>query len=405
MSEASLVNKMDEIPQILVTLGALFLLGLFTDLLGRHTFLPRVTLLLIAGFAIGPSGLNVLPDFREDWFPVVTTIALSMVGFLLGHHMTRSSLRGHGTIVLWISIGAVLATAMTVFIGLLLLGIRPDIALILAGISLATDPAATIDVTREIRAKGEFSKTLENIVAIDDVWGLMIFSLLLAIAEMLHGQGTGLDMIFLGMWEVGGALLLGLVLGIPMAYLTGRIKRGEPTQAEALGLVLLCGGLAVFLNVSFILACMVLGATVANIAAHHRRPFTAIEGIEWPFMILFFILSGASLELDALQATSLLGIAYILLRLAGRVLGSWAGGILGGAPPLMRQWMGVALWPQAGVALGMALLAGQHLPELKEVILPVAIGSTIIFELIGPVMTRIAITKAGEGLTHNGIPT
>ena len=388
---------MDEISKILITLGTLFLLGLFTDLLGRRTFLPRVTLLLLTGFAIGPSGLNLLPDFQEEWFPVVTNIALSMVGFLLGHHMTRSSLQRHGKIVLWISIGAVLATAMTVFIGLLLLGIRPDIALVLAGISLATDPAATIDVIREIRAKGEFSSTLENIVAIDDVWGLMIFSVLLAMAQTLYGQETGWDMLLLGGWEIGGAMLLGLVLGIPMAYLTGRIKQGEPTQAEALGLVLLCGGIAVFLNVSFILACMVLGATVANFAAHHRRPFTAIEGIEWPFMILFFILAGASLDLNALRATSLLGVAYILLRLIGRVIGAWGGGILSGASPVIRRWMGMALWPQAGVALGMALLASQHLPELKEVILPVAIGSTIVFELIGPVMTRKALIKAGEG--------
>lgn len=208
-----------------------------------------------------------------------------------------------------------------------------------------------------------------------------------------------------GGWEIGGAMLLGLVLGIPMAYVTGRIKPGEPTQAEALGLVLLCGGLAVFLHVSFILAGMVLGATVANLAIHHRRPFTAIEGIEWPFMILFFILAGASLDLNALQATSLVGVAYILFRLIGRVIGAWGGGILGGAPLHIRRWMGMALWPQAGVALGMALLASQHLPDLKEVILPIAIGSTIIFELLGPVMTRKALIKAGEGQAHNGIGT
>ena len=196
-------------------------------------------------------------------------------------------------------------------------------------------------------------------------------------------------------WEIGGAVLLGLLLGIPMAYLTGRLQPGEPTLAEALGIVLLCGGLASLAEpVSFILAGMVLGATVANLATHHRRPFTAIEGIEWPFMILFFILAGASLEIDSLWKTSLLGIAYILLRMVGLVLGAWAGGVMSEADPAWRRWMGMALWPQAGVALGMALLASHHLPEFKEVIMPVVIGSTIIFELIdkksseGPVMTR-----------------
>jgi Kef-type K+ transport system membrane component KefB len=388
---------MDQIPKILITLGVLFLVGLFTDLLGRRTFFPRVTLLLLAGFAIGPSGLNALPDFREDWFPVVTNIALSMVGFLLGHNMTRSSLKKQGKIVLWISIGEVLAAAAAVFLGLLTIGVRPEIALLFAGIAPASAPAATIDVIREMRAEGEFPRILESVVAIDDAWGLIVFSFLLAIVQSLYGSGDGWDIFLLSAWEIGGAVFVGILLGIPMAYLTGRLQPGEPTLAEALGIVLLCGGLAVWLNVSFILAGMVLGATVANLASHHRRPFTAIEGIEWPFMILFFILSGASLEIDALWETSLLGIAYILLRMLGLVIGAWAGGVMSEADPAWRRWMGMALWPQAGVALGMALLASHHFPEFKEVIMPVVIGSTIIFELIGPVMTRKALIKASEG--------
>ncbi|MGD9851125.1 MAG: cation:proton antiporter [Nitrospirales bacterium] len=387
---------MDEIPQILITLGALFLLGLFTELLGRHTFLPRVTLLLAAGFAIGPSGLNVLPDFGEDWFPIVTTIALSMMGFLVGHHMTLPSLRKRGKPVLWISIGEVLGAAVAMFLGLILLGFPPAVSLLLAGIAPASDPVAIIDVIREIKDNGEFSKTLESVVGIDDAWGLMIFSFLLAIAQTFYGEGNRWDIVLVGIWEIGGALLLGLLLGIPMAYLTGRLQPGEPTQIEALGIVLFCGGMAVWLHVSCILAGMALGATVANLATHHRRPFTAIEGIEWPFMILFFILAGAVLELESLRAVSWLGLAYILLRLIGLVGGAWVGGILSEVPLVWQRWMGMALWPQAGVALGMALLAGQHLPELKEVILPVAIGSTIIFELIGPVMTRIALLKVGK---------
>jgi len=396
---------MELVPKILITLGVLFLLGLLTDLLGRRTPLPRVSLLLLAGFAIGPSGLDVLPDFQEDWFPVVTDIALSMVGFLLGHALTMSSLQKRGKCVLWISIGAVVGTALTVFIGLILIGTQPEVALILAGIALATDPAATIDVIHQTRSEGEFSKILEGVVAIDDAWGLILFSFLLAIAQALYGNGDGFNILWIAGYEIGGAILLGLLLGIPMAYITGRLKPGEPTQAEALGIVLLCGGLAEWLQVSFILAGLVLGATVANLAAHHRRPFTAIEGIEWPFMILFFILAGASLDMTALQATSLLGIAYILLRLLGRIIGAWGGGILGGANPVLQRWMGMALWPQAGVALGMALLASQHFPTLKGIILPIAIGSTIIFELIGPVMTRKALIKAGEGQTSHEVGT
>ncbi len=394
MRSVSFLPTMDPIPQILITLGALFLLGLLMDLVGRRTPLPRVTLLLLGGFAIGPSGLDVLPDFQEKWFPVVTDIALSMVGFLLGHSLTFTALRNRGTLVLSISIGAVLATATVVFVGLLFLGVQVEVALLLAGIATATAPAATVDVIHEARIKGEFSRILKSVVAIDDAWGLIIFSVCLVIAQMLTGQGNSWHVVMLGAWEIGGAVLLGLLLGIPMAYLTGRLKPGEPTQAEALGLVLLCGGLAVWWHVSFILAGMVLGSTVANLATHHRRPFSAIEGIEWPFMILFFILAGASLDLHALPAISLIGLGYIVFRVLGKVLGVWGGGMVGGASLPIRQWMGLALCPQAGVALGMALLAGQHLPALKDIILSVTIGTTVIFELFGPILTRLAIIQA-----------
>ena len=387
---------MEIIPKILIMLGLLFLLGLVTDLIGGRTPLPRVTLLLLAGFAIGPSGLDVLPGFQQDWFPVITNIALSMVGFLLGHHLTFASLKLRGTMVLGISLGAVVATAVSVFVGLIFVGVQPELALVLAGIAPATAPTATLDVIREVRAKGEFSKILENVVAIDDAWGLLLFSLLLTVAHILYGPETGWEMLILGSWEIDGALILGLLIGIPMAYVTGRIQPGEPTQAEALGFILLCGGLAIWWHVSFIFAGMVLGTTVANFARHHRRPFIAIEGIEWPFMILFFILAGASFEIDSLQSIGIIGAAYILFRLLGRVIGAWGGGLIGGANTFIRHWMGLALWPQAGVAIGMALLASQHFPELKDNILSVVIGSTIIFELIGPIMARKALVQAGE---------
>ena len=328
---------METVSQIMVTLGALFLMGLLMDLLGRHTPLPRVTLLLLAGFAIGPSGLNVLPDFQEKWFPVVTDIALSMVGFLLGHTLTFRSLRTRGRMVLGISLGAVVATAFMVFCGLLLLGAQPVVALLLAGIATATSPAATVDVIQETRARGEFPKILKNVVAIDDAWGLVVFSLFLAIAQMLAGHGNHWDLLMRGAWEIVGAILLGVTLGIPMAYLTGRLERGEPTQAEALGLVLLCGGLAIWMHVSFILAGMALGSTVANLATHHRRPFTAIEGIEWPFMILFFILAGASLDVEAVGEVSLVGVGFLLFRFLGKIIGAWGGGLLGGADASIRH--------------------------------------------------------------------
>ena len=242
---------MEEISITLITLGGLFLLGLLTDLLGRHTALPRVTFLLILGFLIGPSVLDILPDLSGRWFPIVANMALVMIGFLLGGKLTLGTFKQHGRSVLGISVGVALLTALVVLAALLLVGVCPEIALLLAGIATSTAPIATVDVVHEARAEGAFSRTLLGIVALDDAWGLMVFSFMLAAAQVVSGYGDGSEAIIAGAWELGGAVLVGIVLGVPMAYLTGRIQPGEPTLAEALGMVLLCGGIAIWLEVSF----------------------------------------------------------------------------------------------------------------------------------------------------------
>lgn len=390
------MNDSHQIAEILITFGGLFLIGLLADLIGRHTLLPRVTVLLLAGFMIGPSVFDWLPPFTEEWFPVLTDVALAMIGFLLGQKLTLKTLRTMGRPVLTMSIGEVVLTSLLVFSVLSLFGVPVIVALLLAGIAPATDPAATVDVVREYSAKGKFTDTLLGIVAIDDVWGLFIFSILLAIAQALSGQNVAGEVLASAAWEIGGALLLGLLLGIPMAYITGRIRPGEPTQAEALGLILLGAGLGVWAGVSYILTAMMMGAVVANVAKHHERAFHTIEGIEWPFMILFFLLAGAALQVEALQQVGLMGAGYILLRVTGRVIGTRLGGWLGGAEASTRHWMGLALLPQAGVAIGMALLASQHFPDLKDIILPMALGSTVIFELLGPIVSRRVLIHIGE---------
>ncbi|MEN8175557.1 MAG: cation:proton antiporter, partial [Pseudomonadota bacterium] len=136
---------------------------------------------------------------------------------------------------------------------------------------------------------------------------------------------------------------------------------------------------------------MVMGATVANLARHHEYPFHAIEAVDWPVLILFFVLAGASLDLAALLSVGTLGGAYVVLRVLGKVVGGWLGGLVGGSPPETRRRVGLALLPQAGVALGMALVAAAKLPEYRQAILSVAIGSTVFFELFGPLVTRYVL--------------
>jgi len=353
-------------------------------------------LLILFGFAIGPSALGLLPMESREWFPLAADLALVMVGFLLGGSLSLQRLRRRGRTILVTSSTKVMTAFTVVGCGLLLLGQSPVVALLLAALGTATDPAATADVVREQNAEGDLVETLLGVVAIDDAWGLILFSLTLAVIEAATGAGVGGSELLAGVREIGGALVLGVGIGIPTAFLTGRIDPGEPTLAEALGVVFLCGGLALWLEVSFLLTAMALGATVASLARHHRRPFHAIEGIEWPFMILFFLLAGATIEIERLSSIGMLVVAYAVLRAGGIVLGATAGATLAGTPAQVRRWLGIALLPQAGVALGMALVASERFPGEGQALLPVAIAATAFFELVGPVFTRFALASAAR---------
>jgi Kef-type K+ transport system membrane component KefB len=263
----------------------------------------------------------------------------------------------------------------------------------LGGVSAATDPAATSDVVRQERATGRFATNLLGIVAIDDAWGLLAFSVILTVAGMLTDGAAGAAILH-GLREAGGAILLGAAIGAPAAFLTGRVKPGEPTLIEALGIVFLCAGLAMALDVSFLLTGMVCGAVVVNFAGHHDRPFMEIERIEWPFMLMFFVMAGASLDVSELSQVGPAGALYIVFRFLVRIGGGWLGGLLAGVPAVERRLTGLALMPQAGVAIGMALVAGERFPEYAEPLLAVTIASTIFFEVIGPILTQFALKRA-----------
>ena len=270
-----------------------------------------------------------------------------MVGFLLGGKLTKDYLQQSGSIILWISIMAAVITTVVVTISLILIGLPLELAVLLGCIASATAPAATVDIVLESEKKGLFGERLLGIVALDDAWGIILFSLGLTFVATLNGMIDSNLPILTALIDIGGSMLLGLCIGLPAAYLTGRVRPGQPILTEALALVFICGGLAIWLEISFLIASMVMGATISNLARHHERPFHAIENIEWPFMAVFFVLAGASLELTLINEIGLVVIVYIISRSAGKVIGSDIGAKLGKADSSTRHWIGLALLPQA----------------------------------------------------------
>lgn len=374
--------------------GGMLLAAYAAHVVGVHTRVPRVTLLLLLGVLCGPSGFELLPNEATAWFPLIAQLALAMVGFLLGEEFVGNA-NQHSRKVLGFATVVTLLTATAVTLGVLAVGGSVPLALILGGIATATDPAATLDLVRETRARGPLTDLVKGTVASDDVLGVMVFSFTLAAAEMWQGVGSPTQELARAAWEIIGAVVLGLVAGIPMAWMTGRLRPGEPAALEALGFVLLVAGVASHWEVSFLMASMTLGGTVAWRAKHYTRAVHEIEGFSTPLLAMFFFLAGFQLELESLLSLGVTGLTYVLARIAGRLGGSRLVGQIGISRPLSRR-AGWCLLPQAGVAIGLGLIAAERLPEIGNVVLPIAIGATVLFEVVGPIAARIALSRAGE---------
>lgn len=372
----------------LLLIGGTLLLAVAAHGVGQRIHIPRVTLLLLLGALAGPELLDLLPPDADEHFGFITQLTLAMVGFLLGERMYVKDLKD-GREALIVSLVVTLVTAAFVAGAVWLVTSNLPASLLLGAVATATAPAATLDVLREAGANGPLTRLIYQVVAIDDAWGVILFSVCLVSAELLMGDGGT------GIVEVGGSLVLGTILGLPMAWLTGRIRPGEPMLLESAGFVFLAAGIAGLLGLSYLLTCMTLGVVVANQARHHVRPFRSIDGISEPFLALFFFMAGYQLEWSMLPALGALGVAYVGARIAGRLAGGQIGGYLAGSAPHTRRRIGACLMPQAGVALGLALVATDRLPELTY-ILPLVIGATVIFELVGPPLTLNELRHAGE---------
>ncbi|MGM0569508.1 cation:proton antiporter [Marinobacter sp.] len=377
---------------VLVILGGLLSVSILADVIAARTAVPRISLLVLVGVAVAAIqqwGLGQPAGPLTTLAEPLIQLALVMVAFLLGGEFTWDRLRTLGPVVGIFSLAVVLASGVTVGLGLWLLGFPLILAVALAAISVATDPAAVSETIHELRAgHTRAGRLLLSTVAVDDGWGIIVFGLAMAFLGW-HASGDGMNAMLEALWELGGAVALGVIVGIPAAWLTGRLEAGEPTLVEALALILLLAGGAALLNVSELLAAMIAGAIVANLAYHHTRSFNEIDYLKWPFLVFFFVLAGASLDLNMLGTALGITAAYIVLRLLGRYLGGWLGARAiasrqGGLP----RGVGMALTPQAGVAMGMALLAGERFPEFSATLMAVVVGSTVFFEAIGPWLVR-----------------
>lgn len=384
---------------VVLPIALLLLAAHFINSIARGLAMPRVTFLLLLGLALGNSSIALFSDIPQAIVSFCTVLSLSMVGFLLGENFQWQALKQSGVAVLAISVGESVLCAVVVFIAVWLVTGDLVLALLLAGIAPATDPAATLDVVKQYQIKTALSDMLVKVVAIDDVWGILLFSLALVLAMMVHGQSAATvpsaehSVALTVLHDIAGGIALGAVLGLVMAQVTGRVKPGEPTLLEAIAFILLLAALADLLKVSYLIASVTMGALVANFAKHHIKAFRDIEGSSEPFLVVFFVLAGLQLQLQSLGTVWVILLVYLFARSAGLIWGGRLGAVWSHSTPTIAKHIGGCLLPQAGVALGLALMVQQQFPEVGDKLLAVVLASTICFELIGPLLTKYHLLK------------
>ena len=374
-------------------------------LIGKGTHLMKITGVvgyIITGIIIGPDVLGII-QLTPIEIETMTNLALGFVAFIIGGELTLSLLRKMGKSIITIIIGKSIGAFVIVFLGVYLLTNNLPLAILFAAMAPASAPAGSVAVIHEYKAKGKLTNAILAVVGFDDGLAVLIYAFSIAIVgAILSGVLSASNLVIAPLVDIGGALLIGAGIGAVFAFILRRLIEREELIAVTLKAILVTAGLSLLLEVSLILSCMAMGMVVINAYPKDNRPvFDHIKSISLPIYILFFIMAGINLHLGLLLTIGALGTVYIICRSIGLIGGSYLGALASKADPVIRDNIGLGILSQAGVAIGLALLASHKLaslglPEVGTLIVTTVAATTVIFEIIGPLSARFAITRSGE---------
>lgn len=384
--------------KLYIYLAAALFLALISGKIVKQLKLPNVTGYLIMGLITGPYCLNIIPEDVVSLLSIIPEIALGFIAFSIGAEFKVSYLKKVGKSPIIIAMAEAIGAVLIVDIVLIATGHDIAFSLVLGAIAAATAPAATLMVVKQYKAKGPVTDTLLPVVAIDDAVALMCFGLSIAVAKTINSTGelSIVSTILKPVIEIVGALAIGAVLGVVFSFFvkfyTGRGNRLAITFA----MIFLCLGVCDYLGWSSLLACMSMSAILINTSNESEVVFNQADRITPPIFMLFFFLSGAELDMRVLPSVGVIGILYVVFRVIGKVLGALLGAKVSHAAPVVQKYLGYTLIPQAGVAIGLASTAMTVVPEYGQKIRTIILCATVIYELVGPVITKVALKRAGE---------
>ena len=407
---------------ILLLLGSIIIVSFYFGKSMKFLKLPSIIGFMFLGVIIGPSLFNILTDQIQEQLSFLTEIALSFVAFSIGLELNLVSLKKLGIGVIYIILFESFGAFIFVFVGLFLLTKNPIISLIFAAIAPASAPAGTVAIIQEYKAKGNLTKALYAVVGFDDGLGIIIFGFAAAVARILLLREVGnmnenlLLMISYPLKEVVFSIIFGTIISILFSFLSRKIYNPDDLIVLIFGFIFIASGLCNAFHLSLILTNMVIGMVVINTQSKSlvHKIHSHLPIIMPLLFILFFTLAGANLHIKALPSLGILGIVYILTRSSGLILGSRFGGILGKVEKKIKNYIGLGILSQAGVAIGLSLIVKHEFKGLGKVleivdgakvtsgdklgtiVLTTVTATCLFFEIIGPILTKIALKKAGE---------
>lgn len=396
---------------LFTALAVILLAALVGGRIAARLRLPRVTGYLLAGLLIGPSLAHItgwpelVPADALKELQVVGTLALAVIMVNIGGQFRTDQLRRYRRRIVVFSLSENLATFVCVAFGTLggnlaflrlevanlgLFGTSLALALLLGLIAMATAPAATLMVVREYEASGPVTNTLLTLIGLNNLASVILF----LIAEHLIVHGVH-DLLILARL-LFAPILIGAVLGFVVSVWTQKLEQVTEYKILLLGGVATCVAACSALDVDSLLASLVLGMVLANSSPRWHRLVEALRQIDYPLYVIFFVLAGANLHLDTLVQIGLLGLVYVLMRIAGKLAGAWLGARLGAFGPAHRRWMGMTLMAQAGVAIGLSEGLAAAWPEGGHLVQTVVLGAVVLFEIGGPLAVRHGLVHSGE---------
>ncbi|MBT3169037.1 MAG: hypothetical protein HN952_06335 [Candidatus Cloacimonetes bacterium] len=391
---------------IIFSAGLLLIVGYIFGNLVEKIKLPAITGYILAGVVIGSSGLKLIHEGNMEILFILSEITLSFIAVLIGGEFSFYKLKIYGKKILFLTMTQMLLTFILVSFGLILIGFQQYIAFILGAISAATAPAATVVIVEKLKARGKFVDYLYGVVALDDAGTIILFSIVFAISGSAIGE-IELNInsaIFHALKEIFYSILIGIIGGLAIHFSTIKKRNLNEIKIISFGLIFLATSVAISLHLSPLISNMVLGMLLINMNKKNIRIMFSFEPITPPLYAIFFAIAGAELHLAIFQDKTILiaGLVYILMRFIGKYFGILASGISIKMEKNIRNYLGLALLPQAGVAIGLLLfvkaspIIANASPEIQSEInqmTNIVLMSVFINEIVGPPLAKLAILK------------